>query len=128
MMKDNDLIGIPFVDGGRNNSGLDCWGLAMEMYKRQGIALPDYPVSAMAVDSIANELAANEASWIKLDRPEIGCLVVLRFACGNWANHVGVYIGDGKFIHAYIKTGVCIDRLSHWRSRIAGFYKPGWIK
>lgn len=127
MIEVEDLVGIPFVDGGRGAAGYDCWGLAMEIFRRRGIELPDYPVSAMAVDAIAGELAANEHSWIKLPEAEVGCLVVLRFACGNWANHVGVYIGEGKFIHAYIKTGVCIDRLSRWKSRIAGFYKPGWL-
>ena len=42
MLKYDDLIGIPYVDYGRDpHKGLDCWGLAMELYRRRGIQLPD---------------------------------------------------------------------------------------
>ena len=33
-MKYDDLIGAPFIDGGRDKeTGLDCWGLAREMFR-----------------------------------------------------------------------------------------------
>ena len=32
----DDLIGVPFVDGGRDKNGLDCWGLVKEAFRRQG--------------------------------------------------------------------------------------------
>ncbi len=42
MLKYDDLIGIPYVDYCREpQKGLDCWGLAMELYRRRGIKLPD---------------------------------------------------------------------------------------
>lgn len=127
-MQIGDLIGIPFVDGGRNRKGLDCWGLAKEVYKRHGIELPDFQISAMSADTIAEELTANKPLWKKIDRPVPYALIVIKLACGGWANHVGVCIDNNKFIHAYKKTGVCIDRISRWRSHTAGFYIPGWTK
>lgn len=119
-----DLIGIPFVDGGRNESGLDCWGLAKEMYRRQGINVKDYQISAMDTANIADELKKNEPDWRKLKEEKTGCLVVMRLAGSEWANHVGIMLEYGKFIHAYRDTGVCIDRLQRWKSHIVGFYEP----
>lgn len=123
-MEYEDLIGVPFIDGGRDKSGMDCWGLAREMYRRQGIDIPDYHVSAVSAVSVASQMGVDVAYWQKLAQPALGCLVLIRLSPDVWANHVGIYIGDGKFIHAYSATGVSIGRLRRWRSRIVGFYVP----
>lgn len=124
MMKYDDLIGIPFVDGGRDANGYDCWGLVMELYRRQGYQVNDYHIAAVDVDIIAETARADESKWIRYDEPKEGRLVLLKLSTGCWANHVGMCIGNGKFIHAYLLTGVCVDRLSKWRSRIVGYYEP----
>lgn len=122
----DDLIGIPFVDGGRNpKSGLDCWGLVKEAFRRQGCDVPDYHISAIEAADIAGTMKRQEDDWIRLDEPHVGCLVLLRLTPGLWANHVGICVGDGRFLHAYLPTGVCIDRLRRWQSRIVGYYSPG---
>lgn len=121
----DDLIGIPFVDGGRDRNGLDCWGLVKEAFRRQGCHVPDYRIAAKRAADISREMKNQEDDWIYLKEPAVGCLVLLRLTAGCWANHVGIYLGEGKFLHAYLATGVCIDRLSRWRSRIVGFYSPG---
>ena len=123
-MKYEDLIGVPFIDGGRDKSGMDCWGLAREMFRRQGIDIPDYHVSAVSAVSVASQMGVDVEYWQKLAQPVLGCLVLIRLSPDVWANHVGIYIGDGKFIHAYSATGVSIGRLRRWRSRIVGFYVP----
>lgn len=44
--------------------------------------------------------------WAEVHNPlPVPCLVVIQLACGSWANHVGVHIGNNQFIHAYSKTG-----------------------
>lgn len=122
----DDLIGIPFVDGGRDpESGLDCWGLVKEAFRRQGCEVPDYHISAIEAADIAGTMKRQEDDWIRLDGPRVGCLVLLRLTPGLWANHVGIYVGDGRFLHAYLPTGVCVDRLQRWQSRIVGYYSPG---
>lgn len=123
----DDLIGIPFVDGGRTKDGLDCWGLAMILLRRQGYLVEDYPIGATDVEKIAAALKdeSKRGEYRKLDGPEPGCIVLLRLSMDVWANHVGIYLGGEKFIHAYVKTGVVIDRLRHWQSRIVGYYLPG---
>lgn len=125
----DDLIGVPFVDGGRDaKSGLDCWGLVKEAFRRQGCEVPDYHISAIEAADIAGEMKQQEDDWARLDGPRVGCLVLLRLTPGLWANHVGICIGNGRFLHAYLPTGVCIDRLRRWQSRVVGYYTPrgGW--
>ena len=62
--------------------------------------------------------------WEKLDEPKIGCLVLIRTEPKLWANHVGIYIGDGRFIHAYLMAGVCVSTIKRWKSHIVGYYYP----
>lgn len=121
-----DIIGLPFVDGGRSaDTGFDCWGLAREVYRRYGIDLPDYRISALNTKKISEQMAEDKPAWIKVSDPlPVPCLVVIQLSCDSWANHVGVHIGNGLFIHAYRNTGVVIDRLKRWRSSIVGFYVP----
>ncbi len=121
----DDLVGVPYADGGRDRSGYDCWGLARELFHRQGYELPLYPIDPHDTEQIDRMTRKTFAGWEKLEKPEAGCLVLLRLSMGGWANHVGICIENRRFIHAYSGAGVCIDRLSHWRSRIAGFYMPG---
>lgn len=125
-MKYEDLVGVPFVDGGRTMNGLDCWGLAMVLLRRQGYDVPDYPIKATAIDEIAAALkdGRDSGGYERLDEPQMGCIVLLRLSMDAWANHVGIYVGHGEFIHAYSKTAVCIDRLRKWQSRIVGYYRP----
>lgn len=120
----SDLIGVPFVDGGRDASGLDCWGLAKECFFRQGIIVQDYDISAMATIAIDHELKANENVWRKIEEPVVGCLVLINASCNGFANHVGIYVGDHKFLHAYAHTGVCLSTIKRWQSHIKGYYLP----
>jgi cell wall-associated NlpC family hydrolase len=122
----NDLIGIPFLDGGRDPKiGLDCWGAAREIYQRFGCELPDYRVSAMDTPAITGKMEQEQSKWEQVNYPlPIPCLVAIRLDDASWVNHVGVYVGEGKFIHAYLPTGVIVDRVNHWKSRIVGFYVP----
>lgn len=127
MLKYEDLVGVPYVDYGRDpQTGLDCWGLAMEMYRRRGISLPNNPYNPRDFKLISKQFEAQRdtAHWKKLEAPAIGCLVVIRLADSGWANHCGVYVGYGEFIHAY-HTAVVIDRIRRWLPRIAGYYE--WV-
>lgn len=119
----NDLIGKPFMDGGRGPDGFDCWGLVKEVYKRHGIELPDYTISAKACEDISKQIKESRPDWEKLDTPETPCLVLLK---GDlyFVQHIGIHIGFRKFLHVS-SFGVCIDRLnsSMWKTKFRGFYK-----
>ena len=123
----NDLIGKPFRDMGRGPDCFDCFGLVMEVFRRQGIELPDYGAGIWADQAAQIDRAICDASdqWTALSRPVRGCLIALRFPYPHWVSHLGVMLDGERFINVRLKTKVVIDRISSpaWRRRIAGFYK-----
>ena len=124
-----DLIGVPFVDGGRDPAvGLDCWGLSREIFRRCGIELPDYKISCEDASRIDKEFK-EQKSWRRCEGEiPVPALVVIRFAV--YCDHTGVYIGQGRFIHTRKEIGVNIDRVDSpvWKKCIEGFYVPEVIK
>ena len=130
MIDYDDLIGIPFINGGRDrNKGFDCYGLVMEVYRRCGIALPEYTADWDDEEKI-NSIVQREAgttAWHRVKAPlPVPCLVALRMGTPpGIVNHTGVYIGHGKFIHTRAKIGVWVSRIDSpaWRGVIDGFYE-----
>lgn len=126
----DDLIGLPFVDGGRDPAvGLDCWGLSTEVFRRYGIELPDYKISCEDASRIDSKVNEQRLFWHRCEGEiPIPALVVIRFTV--FCDHTGVYIGNGKFIHTRKEVGVNIDRVDSpaWSKRIDGFYVPEVMK
>ena len=126
-MPANDLIGVPFSDGGRGPDSFDCWGLCLEVFKRHGLSLRDYKLCCHDSEGFNVLFLGALPEWTRHEGPEIPVpsVVAIRFNSGV-VNHVGVYIGDGKFLHTREKTGVCIERIDapYWKHRIEGFYTP----
>ena len=127
-----DLIGVQFKNRGRDiTSGVDCYGLVMEVYRRFGIDLPEFTADFDDVEKI-NSLICTEAVktsvWREVSKGEISapCIIAIRFgAPPGIVNHTGWYIGNGKFIHIRENIGVCIDHIESpaWRKVIVGFYE-----
>ena len=120
----DDLIGKPFKSGGRGPDNYDCWGLAMEVYKRFGIDLPDFSICAMDAARIAEEVENQRSQWVKVEgEPPVPSLVLMKLN-SRWNNHIGVYIGQGRFIHARAKANSCIDTIDNPRcgAQIEGIY------
>jgi cell wall-associated NlpC family hydrolase len=131
MLEISDLIGVPFVNGGRNKgSGLDCWGLTIEVFRRYGIELPDFKVNCEDASRINSTFHSEVKHWNKCEGNSlpVPAVVVIRFNDNVFCNHTGVYVGDLRFIHTREKVGVNIDRIDSpvWRHKIEGFYIPGW--
>jgi len=125
----SDLIGIPFVDGGRDpRTGLDCWGLALEVYRRHGITLPDYKAGCLDEVRIDGIVESSRPNWDRVERSAapVPSLLAIRVNNSHLVNHTGVYIGAGRFIHTLIRVGVTISRVDDlaWRHVIEGFYTP----
>lgn len=126
MLNVRDLIGVPFKDKGRDiNSGLDCWGLAQVIFARYDIILPDYLISCHDSNAFNTLAEQSRPQWIKLDTPQEPCIIAIKFNT-NVINHVGVYIGDNKFMHTREKTGALIEDVNSimWRRKIEGYYVP----
>jgi cell wall-associated NlpC family hydrolase len=118
-----DLIGVKYKPHGRTiEEGFDCYGLALMVLKREGILLPDsFEYDAGKKDqSDVKEILESGISHEKLERPEKNCVIELT-VCGR-PSHIGVYLGDGEFIHA-TKYGVAVEPLWRWEKRIKGYYR-----
>ncbi|MBQ8691286.1 MAG: C40 family peptidase [Phascolarctobacterium sp.] len=128
----SDLIGIPFKNRGRDkNTGLDCYGLVMEVFKRFGKTIPEYSEDFNNVEKVSALITSKTAiksNWAKVDRlaMPVPCLIAMRFGVPpGMVNHTGCYIGNGKFIHIRENIGVCVDNIQSpaWRKVIEGCYE-----
>ena len=123
------LIGIPFVDGGRDpKKGLDCWGLLMQASREFGYKVPDYNICAFCSPDIWEKYKVETGRlWRKVKSPTPGC--VLAFATDpempDAVCHFGIYIGRGQFLHTLKKSSSILSRLDHfyWRNKLRGIYE-----
>ena len=130
MIDVSDLIGVPFVNHGRDiHDGLDCYGLVMEVFRRYGKHIPEYNADwddDEKISGIVHE-QTKSTTWRSCAMPlPVPCVVALRYGTPPGViNHTGVYIGNGKFMHTRAKIGVCIERLESpaWHHLIEGFYE-----
>ncbi|WP_144509540.1 C40 family peptidase [Bacillus sp. FJAT-22090] len=106
-----NLIGIKYRGGGTTTAGFDCSGFVGYVYNDLGVSLP-------------RTASGMHASGSKVEKSDLisGDLVFFNTS-GKSVSHVGIYIGDGKFIHSSTSKGVKIDKLSdpyYWGKRYVG--------
>ena len=123
------LVGVRFVSGGRNvATGLDCWGLVMEVYKRCGQPIQDFLVDAFAFETIdayaKRELGTPQ--WEQVEKPKDwdAPLVVLMCMHREYITHAGVFLGGNRIMHTLQATGTVISSVRALRPYIVGYYKP----
>ena len=125
MLDVTDLIGKPFVDGGRGADGYDCLGLVREIYRRAGVDFPDYTGCCYDFEKFYRGFLEERPRWTRHELPDVPvpAVVAIRFNA-PMVNHIGVYIGEGKFIHTREKTGAVIELVESpaWKRRIEGYY------
>jgi cell wall-associated NlpC family hydrolase len=115
------LIGVPFKYGGRGPEHLDCYGLVKLCYEAEHkVELPEFRSPDEQARILAT-IVGNLPMWEEV--PAAPGRVVL-FKIMGILQHVGYILPGDSFIHTWERSGgVVIERLSAWKSRIAGCYR-----
>jgi cell wall-associated NlpC family hydrolase len=105
------MRGVPYRNGGADPSGFDCSGLVWYAFEQHGIQVPR---------TVAEQFDGGEK--VKANHLEPGDLVFFE-TTGHKASHVGVFVGEGEFVHAPSARGeVRVERLAspYWSRRYVG--------
>lgn len=119
-------LGLDYADRGRGPQ-YDCWGLVRKILNDQfNMEVPSYDYSDSEARKEIGPLVDQESqSWeeIPAGKERLGDVVVL--CLNNLPFHIGLVVGDNKFIHALNGTNSHLVkyRLEPWKKRIRGFYR-----
>ena len=95
------FVGYPYIWGAESpKDGFDCSGLVYYVFGKHGI-----PMNRVADDQM------DQGTIVEYNDLLAGDLVF--FGYGNYSDHVGIYIGNGNFVHAANpKSGVKVSSMS----------------
>ena len=105
------MEGKPYRYGGETPAGFDCSGLVVYSYNKLGIQVPR---------TSYKQYKASKPVYISRMQP--GDLIFFR-TDSIFVSHVGIYIGDDRFVHAAGKRNhVRVDDLNkdYWQKRLVG--------
>lgn len=93
-------VGCPYVYGGSSPEGFDCSGFVQYVYQQNGIS-----INRTVNDQLSDGYSV---PFYDLQPGDI-----IYFGDEDEASHVGIYVGDGDFVHAQsTETGVVLSNLS----------------
>jgi cell wall-associated NlpC family hydrolase len=100
------FLGTPYAKGGASKKGMDCSGFVVEVYKRY--ARFNLPHNTEKLFKLVK----------KVDKERLGYGDLIFFSdFGFSPSHVGIYIGEGEFVHSTKGYGVIVSSLEEERYR-----------
>ncbi|MDR2225040.1 MULTISPECIES: bifunctional murein DD-endopeptidase/murein LD-carboxypeptidase [Providencia] len=99
--------GVAYRLGGTTKSGIDCSSFVQRTFFEQfGVELP-------------RTTSEQESSGKSVKRNNLKVGDIVLFKTGRTMKHVGIYIGDEKFVHASTSSGVIVSEMSnnYWSKR-----------
>lgn len=131
-----DWCGTPFVPHGAiKHVGADCVGLVAGIYLALG-ALKEFQPGSYSMDEGGHLENSKVLAWLNARREfvkvsgEDAFLLqpgdTICFHLGRVEHHVGLFLGEGKFIHALPQRFAMITDLrnSYYSRRITAIYRP----
>ncbi|MDQ3205723.1 MAG: C40 family peptidase, partial [Pseudomonadota bacterium] len=113
LMRAISLVGTPYRYGGNSpTGGFDCSGLVNYVYR---------DMLELRLPRSSRDLAAFQGPRVEPSRLTAADLVF--FGSGGNVTHVGIYVGEGRFVHAPSSGGtVRLDHLDghYWRDHYSG--------
>lgn len=126
-------INLPYKELGRTSSGIDCYGLITLIFKEKlGVILPDfteliYDKERYAVTKQEDHILYNIGlRWKEVTNPkEFDILVFNDSKELDLSKHVGLFIGDDKFIHSLRRSSSVITKLDNmfWKSKLSAILR-----
>jgi len=112
------LVGTPYLYGGNTPEGLDCSGLIYYAFNQGGLKIGRYSSEGYFYGNTT-----------QVKNPVAGDLVFFQNTYKEGISHMGIYIGNNKFIHAGA-DGVEISDVtySYWSTRLVGYKRFDSIK
>lgn len=110
-------LGVPYKYGGTTTRGFDCSGFTQKVFKELGVSLK----------RTASQQYTQGSSVAK-SKLQTGDLVFFNTSGG--ISHVGIYVGNNKFVHAGVSQGVSVTSLSssYWGPKYVGAKRVTTIK
>lgn len=102
-----DWKGVAYRLGGNTKSGIDCSAFVQRTFRDQfGMDLP-------------RSTSDQQFSGTKINRSKLQAGDLVLFKTGRTMRHVGIYIGNDKFVHASTSSGVIVSEMSnvYWNKR-----------
>ena len=113
LMRAIGLVGTPYSYGGNTpQSGFDCSGLVTYVYR---------DMLELHLPRSSQQLAAIQGP--RIDPQKLTAADLVFFGSKGKVSHVGIYVGEGRFVHAPSTGGtVRLDHLDgpYWRDHYSG--------
>lgn len=118
-----------YVSNGRDERGVDCWGLTRLIYKNEfGIELPSYSGRYKDSDNqneVSDLVSEAKSDWIEIPKgqEQVGDITILYLL--GYPMHIGVVVSRNNMIHIMKRINVVIEDYTsrRWEKRIFGFVR-----